>query len=40
MEEHYVILGLDNIIYTMPKRTNDYNTDMQPREGFLLDSWC
>lgn len=34
MKEHYVILGLDHVIYTMPKRTNDYDADMQPREGF------
>lgn len=34
MEENYVMLGLDNIIYTMPKRTNDYEADMRPRDGF------
>jgi chloramphenicol 3-O phosphotransferase len=34
IEEPYVILGLDHIIETMPRRTNDYNADMQPREGF------
>lgn len=32
--QNYALIGLDNIIYTMPKRTNDYNADMQPRDGF------
>lgn len=27
-------MDFDNIIDTMPKRTNDYNADIQPREGF------
>lgn len=34
MKEHYVLLGLDHILYTMPRRTNDYEVDMQPWEGF------
>lgn len=35
MNEHYLLLGLDNIIYTMPERINDYKADMLPRDGFF-----
>ena len=34
MNDHYIMLGLDNIIYTMPEKINDYKADMQPRDGF------
>ena len=34
MQDNYLMLGLDNIIYTMPDKINDYNADMKPREGF------
>ncbi|MEN9405985.1 MAG: hypothetical protein RLZ12_269 [Bacillota bacterium] len=34
MDDPYILLGLDNIIYTIPDKMNDYKEDLKPRNGF------